>query len=222
MPAQTQGTGWLHRVAGVLNVVIVLVAVSLLLAPQGVFGRHVSAWRQQAVVKKQIRALWPALVHGPRVDDHRPVEPLLVVFADYQCAACRAAHFALLDMDGEAFGTVYRHAPSPGLRPMSELAARAAICAEEQDRFAAMHAWLNGYAAWERGPADWPAVAEEVGVRDVARFKACLSSERTGQRLAADQAFATQLAVTATPTFVGRGGVHVGVPTWEKLQRILH
>lgn len=208
--------------AAVLNAIVIAAALAVLLVPEGLIGQRIAAHRKRVGERRLIEREWTALTTGPRLDDNSDARDVIVVFSDYQCPACRSAYFAVLPyMDQEEFGIVHRHAPSPVIRRLSEVAARAAICAEAEGSFRAMHSWLNSNTTWESEPIDWGAAGQSAIGADPEAFLECMSTEQTGLRLARDQQLANRFEVTATPTFIGRGGIHAGVPTRDDLIRIL-
>lgn len=160
----------------------------------------------------------------PRYWEARPVRPavsaapagsgpaVMVEYSDYQCPMCALAHEetrAFLARRPDVT-LVRRHFPldsscNPALkRPMHPLAcalARAAICAEAQDRFAEMD---DALFENQRDNLPIETIAGRLGL-DMGRFRECLASPETERRLAADIAAAIRDGVKATPTFVVRG-----------------
>lgn len=137
---------------------------------------------------------------------------VMVEYSDYQCPMCALAHeetrtFLARRPD---VTLVRRHFPldsscNPALtRPMHPQAcalARAAICAEAQERFAEMD---DALFENQREGLPVSAIAERLGL-DMGRFRECLASPETERRLAADIAAGRRDGVKATPTFVVRG-----------------
>lgn len=127
----------------------------------------------------------------------------LVEFANFGCPACRASvpvvDSALAESGGE-LALRFRHLPLR-VNPGSRAAALAAICADEQSRFAEFYrgAWLLSDTL---EVVDWTAFAAVIGVPDTAGFRTCLSSPVALGRLAADSADGAKLAVRGTPTFL--------------------
>lgn len=137
-----------------------------------------------------------------------PDAPLTIMeFADYQCSHC--ATFALsvkplLDTDYIKTGRaklVFHDFPS-GQFPHSFLAARAARCAGEQDRYFEYHDEVF------RTQMDWFDLESPAGFfRDLAAgleldnraFRRCLGSDRYADVVTANRALGTRLGVTGTP-----------------------
>ncbi len=137
---------------------------------------------------------------------------VVVEYSDYQCPMCARAHEEVRAFQARRPDVILvrRHFPldsscNPAMtKPMHPLAcalARAAICAEAQERFAEMDD-----ALFKNQQAGLPveAIAGRLGL-DMARFRECLASPETERRLAADIAAALRDRVAATPTFVVRG-----------------
>lgn len=158
-------------------------------------------------------------------DPNAPVQ--IVEFADYQCPGC--AHFATnvarpiraayADQGDVHF--VYYDFPLPG-HPHSFLAARAARCAGEQERYWEMHDILYARQL-EWSPSRNPPIdrfveyARAVGV-DADEFESCLRSDRFADVVTANAMVGEQLGVNSTPTVFlnGRG---VG-DAWDDLDQM--
>lgn len=167
------------------------------------------AAREQAAV---VRDLWPDMIEG-----RAGASPLIVVFTDYQCRYCRQMEDVLASLQEEGLlDVVYPHVPVAAIHPLAEDAARAAICAEAQGRFQAMHRHLFSTQSWQSDSA-WTNEARAVGVHDVDAFSKCLTAASTTERLARDRRMAEALGVRGTPTFVSPKGMHRGVATREQV-----
>jgi protein-disulfide isomerase len=126
---------------------------------------------------------------------------------------------ALLDKDS-SIAIAFRHFPIENAHPMADGAARAAICAELQDRFAEMHTLLFETDEWRKS-GDWAALASEAGVPNLTLFMTCLTGEVAEDRLEADRTLAEILGIRATPTFFYRSGAHVGYLDEKQLASLL-
>lgn len=179
---------------------VLLVAGAALLA--AVYPRY---W-QRAPARALATAAGPGA--GPGV---------VVEYSDYECPMCARAHEetrALLagrpdvkflrrqfPLDPTCNPAVKRQ-----MHPTACALARAGICAEAQGRLAEMDDALFRNQQ-ERLPVS--VLAERLGL-DLPRFRACLSSPETDQRLAADIGAALRDGVRATPTYVVGRMVEVG------------
>jgi protein-disulfide isomerase len=142
--------------------------------------------------------------------------PITVLeFGDYQCPGCAA--FAaqvkpLIEQEYVQDGTVrfvFHDNPIPAIHPNAFLAARAARCAEDQDRYWAYHdALFANQSRWS--PSNNAAslfidYAEELGL-DADPFRSCLRSDAHAELVTANMMLGERLGVPGTPTvFVGAG-----------------
>jgi protein-disulfide isomerase len=153
----------------------------------------------------------PAGAAAPAATVNVP-EGVVIEYSDYECPYCARAHEetrAILSSRPD-ITLVRRHFPLDGscnpsvartIHPSACALARAAICAEEQGRFAEMDDALFRNQRERLPPA---VLAERIGL-DLARFGACVGSRDTERRLAADVAAGLRDGVRATPTYlVGR------------------
>lgn len=131
----------------------------------------------------------------------------IVEFSSYQCPFCnrvRPTLDTLLEEFGDDIRLVFKHRPLPN-QAASEPAARAAIAAQNQDKFWEYHAGIfDRQQRLREGEAVLIEIAEEVGL-DLDRFRADMASDATTARLRADQALADQLQAQGTPHFFING-----------------
>lgn len=145
-----------------------------------------------------------------------PNAPITIAeFADYQCPGCGAFALSVKPQMELAYVQsgkakfVFYDFPLRG-HPHAFLAARAARCAGDQDRF-----WEYQDALFRNQPT-WSARTEVVGdFIDYARatgldaepFEACLKSDRHADVVTANLELGNQLGISATPTImVSQGG----------------
>lgn len=174
------------------------------------------AWRAEREQRKVLRAYWPELTSGARLD--RGGGPVAIVeFADYQCPYCREMHGRLMRLvqEREDIGIVYRHLPLP-IHRAAEPAARAAICAEAQDFFLQMHNHLLETVAWYEA-VDWEREAQSIGIPNPHAFGECLTSEETSRRLELDRELANRLGFSSTPSFATRSNTSIGAMSETEL-----
>ena len=147
---------------------------------------------------------------------------MIIEFGDYECPFCRDSHAdleaVLASYPDATIG--FRHYPLTAIHPKAEAAARAAICAEEQGRFAQLHSLLFESTDW-RDTGDWKTLAEKAGVDDMVSYEDCLQGEAAGRRLEEDMRLGDALGVTATPTFFYQFGRHVGYATEDQLVELI-
>jgi protein-disulfide isomerase len=136
---------------------------------------------------------------------------VIVLYNDYQCAACRAAHLALKDLQrrmSRQLCVVARHFPQTDRHPYAAVAAESAEAAGAQGNFWAMHDAL--YALQDDfEPAMLPALAERLGLdpdlltEDVTEgaFRLKVESSASG---------GTRLGVVTAPTLFINGERYEG------------
>ncbi len=150
----------------------------------------------------------PAVV----VQEQRDGVATVVEFLDFQCPFCRKQHAVmktLADEYGDRMRVVYKHVPLPGHKHAVG-AARAAICAGEQDKLSAMADAL--LTREDITPVGCEQAAESLGL-DMDAFRACVASERPAAVLEADRQAAEQAGVRGLPTFF------IGTRKFEGLQK---
>jgi hypothetical protein len=138
------------------------------------------------------RASTPEGLWGRLVADGSRLGPVgatvrVVEFVDYECEWCSTvAPIVQRHIErGRDAAIIVRHFP---LAPhgAAEGAARAAICAEAQERFPLVHARLFERGDW-RNDQDWLRLATEIGLPDVVGFERCLESPETRKRIEWDR-----------------------------------
>lgn len=215
------GRKWMDYLNLAVNILVVLLVAGFMLRPGGPVGDWIAERRQRAAVEQQIRAVWPELIKGARVDDGPPAAKLVVLFSDYQCPGCRQAHFRIAELARETgVGVILRHTPNTTSHPMAHDAARAAICADRQGRFRAMSDYLFTDTEWQRTPM-WASIAAASAVPDTAAFLKCLVDPTVARQIAEDLMLAERIGYRGTPTFVGPRGMILGIPTPEALWQLV-
>lgn len=208
----------------VLNVVLLVILLGAMALPDSPVRAYVTTLAVDWRTKSAIESEWDRLAATTsRLDDAQDQEPIIVEFGDYSCPFCRDFHSM---SDTASFKDLqvtiaYRHYPLTDIHPHSDGAARAAICAEFQDRFREMHNLLFTTEDWPESRG-WRQLAREAGVPNLDDFERCLSSDAVRKRLEDDIELANALGVSATPTFVGVGGrLHVGSMTSDQMRDFL-
>ena len=154
----------------------------------------------------------PAYVFGD------PDAPMTIMeFADYQCNACmRFAVMVKPEMDAAYISTgraklVFHDFPLVNLHPHAFLAARAARCAGDQDRYPGYHDLIFGTQnEWSPMPGAtdyFKDLAEQLAL-DTGTFNDCLDSDRHAEVVTANMMLGQAFRVDATPTLF----VHPGTP----------
>jgi len=146
----------------------------------------------------------------------------IVEFSDFQCPYCAQAHTImreLLNKYPNNFYYIYRDFPLEDIHPQARLAAEAAACAHEQQKFWPYHDLLfNDQSKLELG--NLLNYATQVGI-DSENFTDCLKSGKYQSEVKKDQADGLAANVTATPTFFVNGEKIEGVISLEDWEKIL-
>lgn len=162
--------------------------------------------------------------------DSAPIE--VHEYADFTCPVC--ARFWILtfpDIETRLIqaGRVrwrFHDRPLGGTGPHanSYIAAHAAACAGEQDRFWPMHDQLfgnqNAWAAARNPERNFRSYARTIGL-DAGRYDDCMQSGRFRARIQAEVEAAEKLSISSTPTFViGRTRIP-GLLPYDAFKRVI-
>ena len=152
----------------------------------------------------------PAHVFG---DPNAPMT--IMEFADYQCSGWRI--FAVMvkpEVDAAYISTgraklVLHDFPIMSLHPHAFLAARAARCAGDQQRYPEYHDRIfdtqNDWSPMSSATGHFKDLAEQLGL-DTGTFNDCLDSDRHAEVVTANMKLGEAFRVNSTPTlFVHRG-----------------
>lgn len=144
----------------------------------------------------------------------------VVEFSDFQCPACKQAHFKLsevLDKYKDKIKFVYRDFPLLGKHPDALPAAIAANCANEQGKYWEMHNSL--FTASSLKENDFKTFAGKLAL-DAGKFDACLKNPATEAEVRKDLDDGRTYGVNSTPTFYVNGYLVVGANVQE-LSRLI-
>lgn len=149
----------------------------------------------------------------------------IIEFGDYQCPACQQfatavkpqMELALVESGKAKF--VFYDWPIIEAHPYAFLAARAARCAGDQERYWEYHDNLyRNQARWSTSTnADGLFIeyASTLGL-DQGAFESCLQSDRHAEVVTANMELGMQLGVRGTPTIiVEQGGVPRNMVNWD-------
>ncbi len=222
---QTRRLGSVIRKADVVLTVGCAVALGLsaagALRPGAPARVRIDAWFRARATQKVLRKEWAALAASPNRLGAAEHEVNAVLFVDFECPYC-AALWPRLDsllVTHPDAAVVIRHLPL-SFHGAAEGAARAAICAGEEGRFAEMAAALFAHDDWH-ADRDWSREAEAAGVPAMGSFNACLQAPATSRRLAEDSTFARALGISGTPALVLQDRVVPGLLNYAQLDQIL-
>jgi protein-disulfide isomerase len=151
--------------------------------------------------------------------------PVLRVFGDYECPACRALEreagdsLRALAARG-AIRFVYHHVPLRAHRRGPRAAAAAYCAADGGAAWAAHHALYARAAEWAVGPDGDGRLLRVLAplVADTASLRVCMNGDRAERRVSTDRAVAVGLRVHEVPTvFFGDRRLRIG--SWQGLVR---
>lgn len=142
----------------------------------------------------------------------------LVEFTDYACGYCRAsvADVAALIAANPDLKVVVREFPI--LTPESADAAKMALAAAEQGRYAAFHTAM--FAAGRPSPETIATAARAAGL-DMARAEQVIAAAPTAAELERNHVFARQLGLSGTPSWVIGDSVLSGAVGREALAKAI-
>jgi protein-disulfide isomerase len=168
-------------------------------------------------------AAWEQLRSSPhRIGASNPIVTLLV-FADFQCPACKAfdesAVKGLLARYPEEVGLVFRHLPLPN-HPKAYIAARAAECAADQGHFWKFHDELYRNQA-ELDTLAMNQLASAAGVMDTLKFKECVQVTAVVSAIESDIVLADAVGAGGTPTVIIDGYLQPMVPDSAELDQMI-
>jgi protein-disulfide isomerase len=135
--------------------------------------------------------------------------PLLIEYADLECAYCAALHVRLDELrELTPLRLVYRHFPVRSSHPRAWAAACATEAAALQGRFWEMHDAILADQGHMEDPHLW-GLAEALGL-DLERFDADRRGEVVAARVRSDFAAGVRAGVVTTPTVFMDQRAYVG------------
>jgi protein-disulfide isomerase len=158
---------------------------------------------------------------APAVSDEDHVRgpagaPLLIEYADLECAYCAALHVRLEELRGlTPLRLVYRHFPVRSSHPRAWAAACATEAAALQGRFWEMQDAILRDQGHMEDPHLW-SLAERLGL-DLGRFDEDRRSEAVAERVRGDFTAGVRAGVVTTPTVFRDGEGFAG----ERLRAML-
>jgi protein-disulfide isomerase len=161
------------------------------------------------------------VVHG---DENAPVQ--LMVFSDYMCPGCAVFATTIEPQIRSTYGNrvaeIYHDFPLTQIHQYSFLAARAARCAEDQNKFWELHdALFARQREWSFSATapvkQFGEYAEELGL-DRSAFDSCLRSDAHADLVTANMELGQRVGVPSTPTVYINGRMSAGPMNWEILK----
>ena len=158
---------------------------------------------------------------GPaRGDAEAPVT--IVEWSDFECPYCKRV-LPTLEQIFEEYPTevrlVFRHFPLHAIHPNAQAAAEAAVCAQDQGAFWALHD-LMFEEQGALGVDDLKDKAERAGL-DAEAFAGCMEAEDTPDRVEADRQAGILAGVNGTPALFVNGRPLAGAVAYEDLAGVV-
>jgi predicted DsbA family dithiol-disulfide isomerase len=210
-PAPGGTSGW-YRASRWLYPLVVLLALGV------GFGLGRRSVAERVIFSGAMSGLEDRSFQGPA---DAPVT--IVEYTDYDCPFCKRYHAEIYPtLLQEYSGKVryfVRHFPLQQLHPRAPNAARAAVCAEAQDRFWSYHELLffRGNAPDDAGLV---AYADELGL-DEEQFSVCMDDSETASAVMADLQRGAAYGVRGTPAFFINGRVVFGAQRMEVFRQVM-
>ena len=150
-------------------------------------------------------------------------DPLVTIveYSDFQCPFCSRLATSLEEVASEYpndVRLVFKHYPLPNHQNAAP-AARAAVAANEQGKFWALHDLMFANQRALDGH-NLDAYAKQAGL-DIEKWKSRAGAEEVQKQVADDEAAAKQLQVSSTPTFFVNGKKFEGAKPTEQIKAIV-
>ncbi len=145
----------------------------------------------------------------------------IIAFSDFQCPFCSRVGPTMRQIEetyGGKVAVAFKQFPLP-MHDNAELAAEAALAANEQGKFWQMHDKLFE----NQSKLDRPSLesyAKDLGL-DLEKFKAALDSGRFKAQVEKDKAQGSSAGISGTPSFVVNGKLLVGAQPFEEFKRAI-
>jgi protein-disulfide isomerase len=159
-------------------------------------------------------------------DPNAPV--VMDIYSDFQCPYCAVFAGDAKPQIVEKYVTtgkvrlIYRNFVIIG--PESLEAARASMCAAEQERFWDYHDMLfanhTGENVGDYAERRLIAFADALGL-DQGRFRACLSSGKYDDQISEDKALGQALGISSTPSFGINGQLFKGALPFSEFEKVI-
>ncbi len=150
---------------------------------------------------------------------HAPV--MVVELSDYLCPACRRGHETvkrIRETYKDQIKWVFKDNPLESIHAGAKKLALSARCAREQGKFWEFHDLL--FSGEKPAFEDALAYARKLNL-DLARLNECTADPKELEKLDQELEGVRQAGITSTPTLIINGELHVGVPSFEELCRLI-
>ncbi|MBW2713392.1 MAG: thioredoxin domain-containing protein [Deltaproteobacteria bacterium] len=146
----------------------------------------------------------------------------IIEFTDYQCPFCERAEPTMQQVIAtypDQVRWVYRHFPLTSMHPQASDAAKAAICADRQDKFIGVHRALFQNKR-NLSPERLVAIAGEQSL-DVPAFETCFGASEVEEQVTRDLAEGQAAGVSGTPAFFLNGISFSGAKPFEEFDKLI-
>jgi protein-disulfide isomerase len=146
----------------------------------------------------------------------------IVEYSDFQCPYCKRLNDTLVQV-AEAYPDdvriVFKHFPLP-MHKQAQPASEAVLAAQAQGKGWEMHdkIWENNRALSNENLVDY---ATQIGVPDVAKFKADLEGHTYAAKVKSDMDQGKKFAVRSTPSFFINGKPQRGAMNFDRLKALI-
>jgi len=160
------------------------------------------AEQKEQAQKAALKSLGDSIENGPLTPmaGNPDGDVTMIEFFDYQCGYCKRAFPGVMDVINSDKNVRYVLKEFAILGPESEVAARAALAAQKQDKYFDMHTALMTI----RGRLNTDKImktAEEIGL-NIERLKVDMQSDEVSAEILSTRAIAQRLNITGTPAFI--------------------
>ncbi|GGF72282.1 DSBA oxidoreductase [Terasakiella brassicae] len=158
--------------------------------------------QKEKAQKAALLSLGDSIENGPLtpIAGNPDGDVTMIEFFDYQCGYCKRAFPGVMEVINSDKNIRYVLKEFAILGPESEVAARAALAAQKQDKYFEMHTALMTI----RGRLNTDKIikiAEDVGL-DVQRLKTDMQGDDVSAEILSTRAIAQRLNITGTPAFI--------------------
>lgn len=210
-----------ERLATVIQVICVVLVTCLFLWRDVLSDRRPGGGEREFVDLN--RSQWAEVLGDGRPISRTKGQVQVVVFADFQCPACR--YFVVKSLQpimkqyGSRLSVSFRHWPL-SYHAEAYPAARASECAGIQGRFIEIHDLF--YEQQDSlGLIPYQEFARRAGVPDLRSFGTCMSDQSPIGRVERDRAVAEKYQFAGTPTIAIDGHLLSFVPDSARFVRVL-
>jgi protein-disulfide isomerase len=146
----------------------------------------------------------------------------IVEFSDYECAFCKKWHsetwIQLQQAYPQKIRLVYKDFPLYQAHPNASPAAKAARCANDQNKYWQFHDRI--FNSNSLSSQVYEKIAQDLGL-DLLKWKNCINSTQYDADITADYQYGAQLGINGTPTFFINGIRMVGAQPFSAFKQII-